>query len=135
MKRAFGYTQDFSKIDFRKQPERYQIGKGEQGVLSVEPYKSEILPHWRFKTPKIALESAKKYLHSLRYIKKPMILLVWIWHGSFFRWGTLAHVDMLIIKVVVNTVRKTKQIFLLFQNLHPIKQRLTVTIMKKVEEK
>ncbi len=26
----------------------------------VEPYKSEILPHWRFKTPDIARESADK---------------------------------------------------------------------------
>lgn len=38
----------------------YRIGKGEQGVLLVEPYKSEILPHWRFKTPDIARESSKK---------------------------------------------------------------------------
>lgn len=38
----------------------YRIGKGEQGVLLVEPYKSEILPHWRFKTPEIARESAEK---------------------------------------------------------------------------
>lgn len=26
----------------------------------VEPYKSEILPHWRFKTPEIASESSEK---------------------------------------------------------------------------
>ena len=41
----FDYTVDFKTIDFRKQPELYRIGKGEQGVLLVEPYKSEILPH------------------------------------------------------------------------------------------
>jgi hypothetical protein len=29
-------------------------------VLLVEPYKSEILPHWRFKTPAIARKSADK---------------------------------------------------------------------------
>jgi hypothetical protein len=29
-------------------------------VLLVEPYKSEILPHWRFKTPEIAENSANK---------------------------------------------------------------------------
>jgi hypothetical protein len=28
--------------------------------LLVEPYKSEILPHWRFKTPEIAQKSANK---------------------------------------------------------------------------
>jgi hypothetical protein len=36
------------------------VGKGEQGVLLVEPYKSEILPHWRFKTPAIARKSTNK---------------------------------------------------------------------------
>ena len=35
-------------------------GKGEQGVLLVEPYKSEILPHWKFRTPDIARQSAQK---------------------------------------------------------------------------
>ncbi len=60
--KAFDYDQDFSTINFREQPERYQVGKGEQGVLLVEPYKSEILPHWRFKTPEIARESADKIL-------------------------------------------------------------------------
>ena len=57
---AFDYSLDFDKIDFRQHPELYRIGKGEQGVLLVEPYKSEILPHWRFKTPEIARVSANK---------------------------------------------------------------------------
>jgi hypothetical protein len=56
----FDYSLDFSKIDFRRQPELYRIGKGEQGVLLVEPYKGEILPHWKFKTPKIARNSANR---------------------------------------------------------------------------
>ncbi|RYG44136.1 DUF4385 family protein, partial [bacterium] len=30
--------------DFRKNPERYRVARGEQGVLTVEPYKSELLP-------------------------------------------------------------------------------------------
>ncbi len=54
----FNYDQDFKEIDFRKHPELYQVGIGEQGVLLVEPYKGEILPHWRFKTPDIARESS-----------------------------------------------------------------------------
>lgn len=58
--KPFNYDQDFSKIDFREHPEMYQVGKGEQGVLMVEPYKSEILPHWRFKTPEIARESSEQ---------------------------------------------------------------------------
>ncbi len=59
-KKAFNYDLDFGKTDFRKHPELYRVGKGEQGVLLVEPYKSEILPHWRFKTPEIAKESSEK---------------------------------------------------------------------------
>jgi hypothetical protein len=58
--KPFDYSQDFEQINFREHPERYRVGKGEQGVLLVEPYKSEILPHWRFKTPDIARESAAK---------------------------------------------------------------------------
>lgn len=60
----FNYEQDFKHIDFRKHPELYQVGKGEQGVLSVEPYKSEILPHWRFKNPELARDSAS-YLYGM----------------------------------------------------------------------
>jgi Domain of unknown function (DUF4385) len=56
----FDYQLDFANIDFRQHPELYAIGKGEQGVLIVEPYKSEILPYWRFKTPEIASQSADK---------------------------------------------------------------------------
>ena len=67
----FDYTLDFRTIDFRQQPELYRVGKGEQGVLLVEPYKSEILPHWRFKTPAIAQRSADKiYQLFLRYKKR-----------------------------------------------------------------
>ncbi|MBX0359741.1 DUF4385 domain-containing protein [Halobacillus sp. Nhm2S1] len=57
---AFDYDLDFDNIDFRKNPEKYRVGRGEQGVLLVEPYKSEILAHWRFKTPEIARESSDK---------------------------------------------------------------------------
>jgi hypothetical protein len=57
---AFDYTLDFDKIDFRENPEQYRVGRGEQGVLLVEPYKSEILPYWRFRTPEIAKESSEK---------------------------------------------------------------------------
>ena len=56
----FAYSLDFDQIDFRKHPELYRIGRGEQGVLLVEPYKSEILPHWRFKSEKIARRSASR---------------------------------------------------------------------------
>lgn len=60
--KEFDYQQDFVTTDFRQHPELYQVGRGEQGVLLVEPYKSEILPHWRFRTPAIARESAEKIM-------------------------------------------------------------------------
>lgn len=56
----FDYSLDYKNLDLRQNPELYRVGKGEQGVLLVEPYKSEILPHWRFKTPEIARESSAK---------------------------------------------------------------------------
>ncbi|EKS1845478.1 DUF4385 domain-containing protein [Cronobacter muytjensii] len=58
--KSFDYEQDFASIDFRAHPERYQVGRGEQGVLLVEPYKSEILPYWRYKDEESARVSAEK---------------------------------------------------------------------------
>jgi Domain of unknown function (DUF4385) len=67
----FDYSLDFDSVDFRENPELYRVGWGEQGVLLVEPYKSEILPHWRFKTPDIAAESSEKiYGMFLEYKEK-----------------------------------------------------------------
>lgn len=51
-----------SNIDYRKNPELYKVGKGEQGVLICEPYKTEIGKYWRFKTAEIANESSEKIL-------------------------------------------------------------------------
>ncbi|EEA2855753.1 DUF4385 family protein [Salmonella enterica] len=58
--KPFNYQQDFSSIDFRQQPELYQVGRGEQGVLLVVPYKSEILPFWRYKDEASAMKSAEQ---------------------------------------------------------------------------
>src|SRR5687768_11730072 len=52
--------------DFRARPDLYRVGRGEQGVLMVEPYKSELLPHWRFTTPAIAKRSAAALLKQFR---------------------------------------------------------------------
>lgn len=52
------YADAYRDVDFRAHPERYRVGRGEQGVLIAEPYKSELLPLWRFKTPAIAQVSA-----------------------------------------------------------------------------
>lgn len=57
-------------VDYRKNPEQYKVGKGEQGVLIVQPYKDEILPLWRFRTPDIASRSAKEIFDKfLNYLK------------------------------------------------------------------
>ena len=60
MARKFNYDLDYEQLDLRKHPEWYTVGRGEQGVLMVQPYKNEILPYWRFKTPDIARESSEK---------------------------------------------------------------------------
>ena len=69
--KKFDYSLNYEEFDLRKHPELYTVGRGEQGVLMVEPYKGEILPHWRFKTPEIATESSEKiYELFLEYKKK-----------------------------------------------------------------
>ena len=71
MAAKFDYSLDYKNLDLRKHPELYRVGKGEQGVLLIQPYKSEILPSWRFKTPEIAKESsAKIYELFLEYKKQ-----------------------------------------------------------------
>ncbi len=67
----FDYSLDFANLNFRERPDLYRVGRGEQGVLLVEPYKSEILPHWRFKNPAIATESSEKiYQIFLAYLEQ-----------------------------------------------------------------
>jgi hypothetical protein len=66
----FDYSLDFQATDFRRRPDLYRIGRGEQGVLLVEPYKGELLPHWRFKTVAEARKSsATIYKLFLAYLK------------------------------------------------------------------
>jgi hypothetical protein len=48
---------DLESLDLRAQPELYRVGRGEQGVLRVQPYKDELQPLWRFRTPEVARES------------------------------------------------------------------------------
>lgn len=52
------YADAYRNIDFRAHPELYRVGKGEQGVLIAEPYRGELLPLWRFRTPEIARASS-----------------------------------------------------------------------------
>ena len=53
-------THPFDGIDLRAHPECYVIGRGEYGLFHAEPYRSELLPHWAFRTPEIAAESIEK---------------------------------------------------------------------------
>jgi len=39
---------------------RYRIARGEMGVLTFEPYKSHLLPKWRFRTAEIAEHSSQE---------------------------------------------------------------------------
>jgi len=68
---AIPYMRWYEGIDFRHHPELYKIGRGEQGVLMAEPYKSEIVKHWRFSKPSIAQVSADTiYKMFLEYLKQ-----------------------------------------------------------------
>ena len=60
MGQGFDYDLDYRSLDLRAHPELYRVGKGEQGVLLVQPYKAELLPHWRFATPEAARASSQK---------------------------------------------------------------------------
>jgi hypothetical protein len=59
-------TLDFDKadyawqpdIDYRAHPGLYRVGRGEQGVLICRPYKDELVPLWRFRTPDEAEKSS-----------------------------------------------------------------------------
>ena len=59
MAQKFDYTLHYASLDLRAQPELYRVGVGEQGVLLVQPYKGELLPHWRFATPQLAEASSQ----------------------------------------------------------------------------
>ena len=60
--KEFDYDLDYKELDFSDEKNRklYRIGRGEQGVLLVRPYTNIICNYWRFKTPKIAVQSANK---------------------------------------------------------------------------
>ena len=49
-------------VDYKEHPELYRIGRGQQGVLICEPYKSDICTHWRFKTIREAQVSSQNIL-------------------------------------------------------------------------
>ena len=44
-------------VDYKQNPLQYRIGRGQQGVLICQPYKNELYPLWKFKTPEKAKQS------------------------------------------------------------------------------
>lgn len=48
----------FDGIDFCDRPDLYRIGRGEQGIFHVEPYKSELLPLWTIRSQEEARSAA-----------------------------------------------------------------------------
>lgn len=55
----FPYHLPYKSLDLRKEPHLYRPGRGEQGVLMVQPYKAELLPAWAFKDVETATRSSK----------------------------------------------------------------------------
>jgi hypothetical protein len=64
------YVDAYRNVDFRAHPELYRVGRGEEGVLVAEPYKSELLPLWRFRTPEVAQKSARALLAAFTRYRK-----------------------------------------------------------------
>ena len=44
-------------VDFREHPEAYEVGRGEEGVFKIRPYKDELLPLWGYADREAADES------------------------------------------------------------------------------
>ena len=74
-------------VDYRAKPHLYRV-EGQQGVLTCEPYKSEIGQFWRFKTHLSLMNHQQRYLRCSMTILNKMILLEQIWRRSFFTWDT-----------------------------------------------
>jgi Domain of unknown function (DUF4385) len=105
----FDYSIDFSLIDFRKHPEGYHIGRGEQWVLLVQPYKDELLPHWRFRTP---MEACNQQMHCVGCSKStvaPATLSEWIWRENTYKWDLRDPEDTPTTNLDANTRRKQEK--------------------------
>lgn len=49
-------------VDYRENPEEYDVGRGCEGVFKVQPYKDELLPLWSYADEESAEESASEIL-------------------------------------------------------------------------
>ena len=50
------------EINFRARPEEYEIGRGEEGVFKVQPYKDDLLPLWGY-TDRAAADESGEAIH------------------------------------------------------------------------
>lgn len=66
----FPYDLPYKTLNLREQPHLYRIGRGEEGVLTVQPYKSELLPLWKFKNPEVASKSSNALLAKFQDYKE-----------------------------------------------------------------
>jgi hypothetical protein len=57
-------------VNFRENPEEYEVGRGEQGAFKVQPYKDELLPNWTVKTLDAAEESAETIFEQFRQYER-----------------------------------------------------------------
>jgi hypothetical protein len=58
-------------INYEENPHLYEIGRGQQGVLICQPYKSRLHPIWRFKTTQEADISRKAiWIEFEKYLDK-----------------------------------------------------------------
>lgn len=57
-------------VDYRAHPERYEIGRGEEGVFKVQPYKSELLPLWGYANRETADEGGRTIYERFRQYER-----------------------------------------------------------------
>lgn len=57
-------------VDYRAHPERYEVGRGEEGVFKVQPYKSELLPLWGYADRETADEGGRAIYERFRQYER-----------------------------------------------------------------
>ena len=75
---------NYKNLNLRLQAEFYSMAEGEQSVLIVEPYKSEILPFWKFKMPADAKKSTAAIKKLFKAFKKQDDIAGAILRGELF---------------------------------------------------
>jgi hypothetical protein len=96
---------DFSTIDFRKRPGLYRIGKGEQGVLLLDPTKVRYCLTGNSKRlVKLATQPGES-IRCFLAIEPKTTSLEWTWLANFSRWVTRGHEGTPIISQAVSTPR------------------------------